>query len=170
MVGHSMELNTYGFFIVMVLFMLCVPISGQDWNNYGWQPDSSFLLGSDESANSPSNPEYLSDMKPYYLKESDFEGSVRNKNDIDLAKSWYDKGNALYRQGKYDEAVPAYDEAIRLDPNYIHAWNNKGLALNSQGKYDEAIQAYDEAIRLDPNYANAWNHKGVALVYARQVR
>ena len=53
-------------------------------------------------------------------------------------------------QGKYDEAIKAYDEAIRLDPKYADAWNNKGTALNNQGKYDEAIKAYDEAIRLDP--------------------
>ena len=66
-------------------------------------------------------------------------------------------------QGKYNEAIKAYDEAIRLDPKHAAAWNNKGIALNNQGKYNEAIEAYDEAIRLDPNYAAAWNNKGIAL-------
>ena len=60
-------------------------------------------------------------------------------------------------QGKYDEAIKAYDEAIRLDPNLAMAWSNKGNALTGQGKYDEAMKAYDEAIRLDPNLASAWN-------------
>ena len=64
--------------------------------------------------------------------------------------AWNNKGIALDSQGKYDEAIKAYDEAIRLDPNYADAWNNKGIALDDQGKYDEAIKAYDEAIRLDP--------------------
>ena len=32
--------------------------------------------------------------------------------------AWNNKGNALYDQGKYDEAIKAYDEAIRLDPKY----------------------------------------------------
>jgi tetratricopeptide (TPR) repeat protein len=41
--------------------------------------------------------------------------------------------NALHFQGKYDEAILAYDEAIRLDPEDALAWNNKGLALHSQG-------------------------------------
>ena len=34
----------------------------------------------------------------------------------------------------------AYDEAIRLDPDFADAWNDKGIALDDQGKYDEAIR------------------------------
>jgi tetratricopeptide (TPR) repeat protein len=79
------------------------------------------------------------------------------------AEDWFNQGNALNRQGKLDEAIKAYDEAIRLDPKYVAAWGNKGNALDGQGKYDEAIKAYDEAIRLDPKYAIAWNNKGIAL-------
>ena len=45
----------------------------------------------------------------------------------------------LENQGKYDEALIALDEAIRLDPKFASAWNNKGFALEKQGKYDEAL-------------------------------
>jgi tetratricopeptide (TPR) repeat protein len=76
---------------------------------------------------------------------------------------WYNKGVALGNQGQYDEAIQAFDEAIRLDPNDVRAWNDKGLALVKQGKYDEAIETYDEAIRIDPNNSKAWNRKGTAL-------
>ena len=44
------------------------------------------------------------------------------------------KAMLLISQGKYDEAIKAYDEAIRLDPNYAMAWNNKGDALNYSGQ------------------------------------
>ncbi len=40
-------------------------------------------------------------------------------------RDWADKGMALEFQGKYNEAVQAYDEAIRLDPNYSPAKYNK---------------------------------------------
>ena len=66
-------------------------------------------------------------MKPYYLKESDFKNSAVSP-DTALAKYWCDKGCALNSQGKYDEAIEAYDEAIRLDPDSAEAWNNKGDA------------------------------------------
>ncbi len=65
--------------------------------------------------------------------------------------------------GKYDEAVQAYDEAIKLDPEYASAWHNKGTALYYLGRYDEAILACDKAIRLDPEDASAWNNTGYAL-------
>jgi len=74
----------------------------------------------------------------------------------------FNKGNDLYNQGRYDEAIKAYDEAIKLDPNYANAWTSKGAALSNQGKYDEAIQAHNEAIKLDPNLAVAWYNKGIA--------
>jgi tetratricopeptide (TPR) repeat protein len=47
-------------------------------------------------------------------------------------------GNILYSQDKYDEAVKAYDEAIRLNPQFAMAWNNKGVALKSLGRTAEA--------------------------------
>lgn len=73
-----------------------------------------------------------------------------------------DKGKAFYDQGKYDEAIQAYDEAINLDHNNATTWANKGMAFFAQGKYDETILAYNEAIKLDPNDGSVWNNKGTA--------
>ena len=67
------------------------------------------------------------------------------------------------RQDNYDDAIKAYDEAIRLNPKYSKDWCNKGIALSAEGKHDDAIKAYDKAIRLDPKYSKAWSYKGVAL-------
>jgi len=78
------------------------------------------------------------------------------------AKYWCDKGDSFYDQGKYDEAIHAYGEAIKINPKYTFAWNQKGVALYMQGKYDEAIDAYDEAIELDKEYATAWSNRGAA--------
>ena len=63
-------------------------------------------------------------------------------------------------QGKLDEAIAAYREAIRLKPDYAEAHSNLGIALAGQGKLDEAIAEYREAIRLKPDYAAAHNNLG----------
>ena len=64
---------------------------------------------------------------------------------------------------KYDEAIEAYNEAIRIDPKLCSSLERqRQCSLNSQGKYNESIVAYDEAIRrVDPNYVTAWEIKGV---------
>ncbi len=80
---------------------------------------------------------------------------------MDLNLSMF-KGNALYAQGKYDEAIKCYNEAIRIDPkSYGFRWI-KGKALYMQGRY-EVIEICDEAININPEYAYAWNGKGLAL-------
>lgn len=79
------------------------------------------------------------------------------------AENWHNKGVDLYTQGIYDEAINAYDEAIRLKPNDTAAWINKGNALCMQDKYDEAIKCYDEVIGFDPSNTAALSNKINAL-------
>ena len=81
------------------------------------------------------------------------------------AEDWYNKGLALEDQFKWNESIIAYDEAIKLDPNYAAAWSNKGHMLFVLNKYDEANKCYDEAIKLNPNDATTWLKKGYALSY-----
>ncbi|MFB3764798.1 MAG: tetratricopeptide repeat protein [Methanotrichaceae archaeon] len=79
------------------------------------------------------------------------------------AVSWLNQGLALGVQGKYGEAVQAFDNAIQIDPQYEAAWYLKGTALNKQGMYNEAIQAYDKAIDIDPRDEDAWHGIGITL-------
>lgn len=72
-------------------------------------------------------------------------------------------GLALLRQGKPDEAVPAYSKAIRLDPKCFDAHLNLGVALARQKRWDRAIDAYDAAIRLDPDSPAVHQNLGLAL-------
>ena len=72
-------------------------------------------------------------------------------------------GNVLADQGKLDEAVADYREALRLERNYSEAHYNLGLALATQGKLDEAIVHYREAIRLKDDYSEAHYNLGLAL-------
>ena len=71
------------------------------------------------------------------------------KNDFSLAIIWNNKGVVLSRLGRHSEAIEAYDQALRIKPDYSSAWNNKGVVLSRLGRYTEAIEAYDQALRIN---------------------
>jgi tetratricopeptide (TPR) repeat protein len=79
-------------------------------------------------------------------------------------EQWLYVGNDHYKAGHCDEAVAAYEQAMRLDPNYALAYSNKGFVLCEFQRYDEALTVYEQAIRLDPDSALAYNNRGQALV------
>ena len=70
---------------------------------------------------------------------------------------------ALADQGKLDEAIAAYRQAIDIKPDYAEAHSNLGIALADQGKLDEAIAAYRRAIGIKPDLAEAHSNLGSAL-------
>jgi Flp pilus assembly protein TadD len=67
---------------------------------------------------------------------------------LDPKYAWSNKGVAFFSQGKYDEAIKACDEAIRLDPNEASAWNNKGFALDALDMTKDANAAFAKAEEL----------------------
>lgn len=74
-----------------------------------------------------------------------------------------DRGLAYLNQGKYDEAIKAFDSAIALKPDDADAWNSRGNALASKRETDRAIQSYDSAIALRPNSPFAYKNRGASL-------
>ncbi len=68
---------------------------------------------------------------------------------------WLSKGDALRKLERYEEALPAYDQALRLNPKSGLAYWQKGDVLRELKRYEEAVAAYDQAVRLDPNDALA---------------
>ena len=79
------------------------------------------------------------------------------------AKQWVEEGNTLFYKQQYEDALVAYERAIRLNPKYAEAYTNKGLALDNLKRYEEAIANFEQAIRLDPNDALVYNGKGWTL-------
>src|SRR5262249_35734033 len=64
-------------------------------------------------------------------------------------------GVVLNDQGKLEEAIAAYRQAIRIKPDFAEAYSNLGNSLSDQGKVDEAIAAYRQAIGIRPDFPEA---------------
>jgi hypothetical protein len=79
------------------------------------------------------------------------------------ARSYSGLGDALFKQGRYEEAIPCFQEAIRLEPEYPDALNNLGACLHKQRKYGEAIACFQKALVYNPSYVDA--HANLGLSY-----
>ena len=87
------------------------------------------------------------------------------------AAAYVNKGWALIKLGRLEDALNACELAISLHPSNVNihsaAYANKGWALNALGRHEEARQACEKAILLHPNevdvYTSAYVHKGWAL-------
>jgi serine/threonine-protein kinase len=67
----------------------------------------------------------------------------------------FENGNALKGQGKLDEAIAAYREAIKVRPSFLEGYAALVDALKVQGKLDKVTAEYREATRLNPDDAVA---------------
>jgi len=72
-------------------------------------------------------------------------------------------GVALFHQGKIEEAIAHYAEALRIKSDRVETYNCLGVALAHQGRYQEAITHFKEALRIKPDDAVAHNNLGLAL-------
>lgn len=83
--------------------------------------------------------------------------------DGELATAQFNLAFALREAGREAESIGHYEEAIRLNPDYVDAHNSLGLVLTHAGRYKDAIAHYQEALRIQPNQARVHNNYGNAL-------
>lgn len=72
-------------------------------------------------------------------------------------------GLALVKEGKDEEAIFHFSEAIRLEPLYHRPYVNFGVMMAKRGDLDEAIAHFVKAIQLKPNNDKAHHNLANAL-------
>ena len=78
-------------------------------------------------------------------------------------------GDALRDEGRVDDAINHYQEALKIKPGAAEFRNNLGTALQQEGKVDEAIAQYQEALQIKPNEAEMRYNLGNALLQKGRV-
>lgn len=80
----------------------------------------------------------------------------------------------LFRQGKYEESIKFFNQAINLKPDLITALCNRGIAKNYSGYFYNAIEDFNKVIELNKNhtiaYANRSNSKEATGDYEGQLK
>ena len=80
-----------------------------------------------------------------------------------------DEGHVLEAEGRLDEAMQRYLDAIRLAPNPARAHLNRGNVLLLKGDLQGALNAFSTAIKHKPDYAGAYYNIGNALLGNKQL-
>lgn len=100
------------------------------------------------------NKEYKNDRFPE--AELKYRKSLEKNQSFDIAK--YNLGNALYKQGKYNEALQQFSESqsmIKDKKALSNRYYNMGNSLLKENKYTESIEAYKKALRNNPEDEDA---------------
>jgi len=79
------------------------------------------------------------------------------------ADAWVQVGYCKVKQGKVEEGIRAYQQALELKPNSDEIHNKLGDAFYYAGRMPEAIASYTRAANLSPGNADA--HYNLAIAY-----
>ena len=69
-------------------------------------------------------------------------------------------GINFYHQGRYENAIAAYNQALSLDSLNAYILNLKGYSLFKAKRFDEAVDVLSRAVNVQPDYA--WGYFDLA--------
>jgi tetratricopeptide (TPR) repeat protein len=153
-----------------------------DWNNKGYSlsGEGRHLEAIDAYDHAirldPSNPIFQKNKErelsvlQRQKKSGVFNSNQKTRTKLEYAIDWNNRAGMLFKQGRIDEAILAYDRAISLDPTHPIFWKNKSKALKSVGRDPESETAHElfESIQTQKNRnpseeAILLNNKGHSL-------
>jgi len=80
-----------------------------------------------------------------------------------MTVSYFQAANQLRQEGKLEEAIASYHQAIEQNPNFYLSHHNLGETLAKLGRWEQAVTSYDRAIQLSPNSVWSYYNLGQAL-------
>ncbi|MDB6060422.1 MAG: hypothetical protein JWM78_525 [Verrucomicrobiaceae bacterium] len=138
-----------GWLLIFLLLPLSAPSQAQDWNAKWrdlWQrPDQQaqrlFSDGdSKDAAQKFTDPTWRGAAQ---YRSGDYEEAAKTLSNLASADAQYNRGNALAQAGKLQEAITAYDAALKINPNSDDTKFNRDLVqklLQQQQKEQSSQQ------------------------------
>jgi tetratricopeptide (TPR) repeat protein len=119
------------------------------------------VIAKGNAARSAPTPRYSEAEQQYKL------AATQDPND---ARAQAGLGNIYLDQGRFDEAVAAYRQALKITPDYLPVFQPLAFSLVRLGRYSEAIATFNQALQYDPNNAEIYNNMGFAYVHGGQYK
>ncbi|KAL1463527.1 hypothetical protein WDU94_015270 [Cyamophila willieti] len=74
-----------------------------------------------------------------------------------------EKGNELFKNGKYADAVKEYTEAINRNPDDPKYYSNRAACYTKLAAFDLGLKDCEQCLKLDPKFLKGWIRKGKIL-------
>ena len=103
----------------------------------------------------------ISSGQKHYVEALRYYQKVLALNQNTSPETWLNMGLVYSAQKLPDQALQAYQTALKQQPQYPEAWYNIALAWEDKKQLDKAADALNQAIKLKPDYARAWFNLGV---------
>jgi len=78
----------------------------------------------------------------------------------------YNNGLDLMGKEDYATAIPFFEKAVSIDPEFVFAWDNLGVCYRRTENYEKALAAYQASLKIDSTGKAALQN--VPLVYQLQ--
>jgi arylsulfatase A-like enzyme/tetratricopeptide (TPR) repeat protein len=122
------------------------------------QPEQAEPLLNQALERDPGNPAAKALLAALHADETATSAAGANT----FAGQW-NRGNALYVHGKYDEAAAAFRAALALNPKSAETHYALGNVLAAKGDAAGAEAELRAAVAADPKMADGWNKLGIVL-------
>jgi len=82
-------------------------------------------------------------------------------SDIQQAGNFFEVALTHEENGRVDEAIICYTEAIRLYPHFADAYYQRGQLFLGRGDYIMAVDDFDAVLELNPQNVAVYYERGV---------
>ncbi|WOL00082.1 hsp70-Hsp90 organizing protein [Canna indica] len=88
--------------------------------------------------------------------------------DPKIADEEREKGNELFKQQKYPDAVKHYTEALRRNPKDPKVYSNRAACYTKLGALPEGLKDAEKCIELDPSFSKGYTRKGAIQFFMKE--
>jgi tetratricopeptide (TPR) repeat protein len=84
------------------------------------------------------------------------------------SKAVFNLGTAYEDEGRLDDAITQYEQALTIKPSFLRSHHNLANALRRQGRLNEAIAQYQEALKYDQGQDASDDYDHLGRIFFRK--